>query len=187
MTKRNVTVTIHSEQTGAFAGAEDFDFFDNEEEYPDGEYDEDDEEEGAEEEPEAQPADPNQINEPQVTDLLLEGRLVTTTNRVELLYEENVMSGMDGTVTKLTFDRACPGFLTLTRSGVIHSAMVFEQGRRHICVYHAPFVDLDICVKAKRVVNRLLEDGTLYLDYYVEMRGAEAEHCKLTLSIADDA
>lgn len=120
---------------------------------------------------------------PDPTDLLVEGRLVTSPSRVELVYEEGELTGMEGSVTALGFDRNTPGLVSMIRTGSVETALVFEQNKRHFSVYDTPFSSFQVCVHTIRVENKLLEEGRLYLDYLVEIHGAQAEHCRMTVSI----
>lgn len=120
---------------------------------------------------------------PEVSEMLVEGRLITTTHRVELVYEELLSDGLGSSVTKIGFDRACPEMITLQRSGAVNTAMVFEDRKRHICIYNAPAVGFEVCISTVRVDNRLLTDGKLILDYYMEIHGVQTEHCKLELTV----
>ena len=116
-------------------------------------------------------------------ELLTEGRLLTSPKEVKLLYEESELSGMAGSISCLTFLRETPGILTMTRSGEVNVALVFEEGRRHICVYNTPFMDFEVCVKSFLVKNSLLETGRIDLDYIVEIHGAKAERCRMTITV----
>ena len=120
---------------------------------------------------------------PAPTDLLVEGRLVTTPSRVELVYEEGELTGMEGSVTAVGFDRHTPGLISMIRTGTVETALVFEQNKRHFSVYDTPLSSFQVCVRTIRVENKLLSEGTLFLDYLVEIHGAEAEHCRMTLTI----
>lgn len=122
---------------------------------------------------------------PDETELLVEGRLVTTTHRVELLYEEDFSSDFGTTVTRIGFDRACPEFLTMLRSGAVETALVFEHKKRHLCLYHAPAAAFEVCVSTASVDNQLLTNGTISLDYYMEIHGVQTDHCKLTITVRD--
>ena len=73
------------------------------------------------------PFDFGPMEEEDEAELLVEGRLVTTTNEVKLLYEESELSGMEGSVTCLSFLRANPDVVTMTRSGEVRTALVFEE------------------------------------------------------------
>lgn len=112
-----------------------------------------------------------------------EGRLITNANEVRLLYEESELSGMENSIACLSFLRESPGILTMTRSGEVNTALVFEEGRRHICVYHTPFMDFEVCIKSFLVKNALLETGRIDLDYIVEIHGAKAERCRMTITV----
>ena len=131
------------------------------------------------------PFDFGPMEEANEAEFLVDGRLLTTTNEVKLLYEEGELSGMEGSLTCLSFLRVTPGVLTMTRSGEVNTALVFEEGQRHICVYHTPFLDFEVCVKSYRVRNALLERGKIDLDYIVEIHGAKAEHCRMTITVSE--
>ena len=115
--------------------------------------------------------------------MLMEGRLVTNANRVELMYEESELTGMEGSVTTIGFDRNNPDLISMMRTGVVRTALTFESGKRHFCLYNTPYSDFEVCVRTIAVENALLTEGTLRLDYLIEIHGAQAEHCKMTISI----
>ena len=121
--------------------------------------------------------------EPETGEMLVEGRLITTTHRVELVYEEELSSEFGPTLTRIGFDRACPEMITMLRSGAVNTAMVFEDRRRHICIYNAPAVGFEVCISTVKVENRLLDEGSLLLDYYMEIHGVQTEHCRIELTI----
>lgn len=123
-------------------------------------------------------------DEPEVSEMLVEGRLITTTHRVELVYEELLSDGMGSTVTKICFDRSCPEMVSMLRSGAINTALVFENKKRHLCIYNIPSaVGFEICISTVKVDNRLLSDGVLILDYYMEVHGVQTDHCKLEITL----
>lgn len=124
---------------------------------------------------------------PEPTEMLMEGRLLTSTLRVELVYAESELTGMEGSLTAIGFDRANPGLVSMIRTGPVRTAMTFEQGKRHICLYNTPFSEFEVCVRTLKVKNRLLEENILELDYLIEIHGAQAEHCKMWISIRPSA
>ncbi len=124
---------------------------------------------------------------PEPDEMLMEGRLVTNEKRVELIYEESELTGMEGSVTAIGFQRNNPELISMMRSGQVRTAMTFEEGKRHYCLYNTPYSDFEVCVRALKVDNRLLRDGELVLDYLVEIHGAQAEHCKMTVTVRDRA
>ncbi len=120
---------------------------------------------------------------PEPTEMLMEGCLATDATRVELIYEESDLTGMDGSVTTIGFDRANPSMVSMLRTGTVRTALTFEDNKRHICIYHTPFSDFEVCVRTLCVKNELLKEGKLFLDYLVEIHGAQAEHCKMTVTL----
>ena len=120
---------------------------------------------------------------PEPTEMLMEGKLLTSTYRVELVYAESELTGMQGSLTAIGFDRANPDLVSMIRTGPVRTAMTFEEGKRHICLYNTPFSEFEVCVRTIKVNNRLLEENTLELDYLIEIHGAQAEHCKMTVTV----
>ena len=159
MTKRNVIITIKTERTETCAS-----LF----EEPEDELLEED-------------GDGNAM--PDASEIMVEGRLVTGASRVELVYEESEMSGMEGSTTSIGFDRANPDMVSMMRTGTVYSAFVFEEGKRHVSVYNTPFSDFEICVRTVRVRNALLREGRLELEYLIEVHGAQAERCRMEISV----
>lgn len=124
---------------------------------------------------------------PEPTEMLMEGKLLTSTYRVELVYAESELTGMQGSLTAIGFDRANPDLVSMIRTGPVRTAMTFEEGKRHICLYNTPFSEFEVCVRTIKVNNRLLEENKLELDYLIEIHGAQAEHCKMTVTVRPGA
>lgn len=129
-----------------------------------------------------------EIDENVPIELSTEGVLFISKNgKVTLSYDETELSGMDGTKTSVVFDKSDEGLITMMRQGSVNTALVFEQGSRHICVYQTPYMPFELCVHTLKVENRLLDGGRLYLDYIIEFRGAQAEHNLFTLTLTDNS
>ncbi len=124
---------------------------------------------------------------PEPTEMLMEGRLLTSEKRVELVYAESELTGMQGSLTAIGFDRANPDLVSMIRTGPVRTAMTFEEGKRHICLYNTPFSEFEVCVRTIKVKNRLLQENKIELDYLIEIHGAQAEHCKMTVSVRPGA
>ena len=123
-------------------------------------------------------------DEPQDLEMYSDARLRLTDDMFSLSYEETALTGMEGTSSQLSFIRSQPHLLTMIRSGSVSTALVFEPGKRHFCTYKTPYMPFEICVHTIKVDNRLLDaEGTLDLDYVVEIRGAQAERCRLHLEL----
>ena len=166
MTKRNVMITIKSTRTETDASL----FDEIEDEILDGEYEDD--------------CPASDCDEP--SELMIEGRLITGASRVELVYDESEVSGMGGSVTTIGFDRVSPGLISMLRTGTVYSAFIFEEGQRHVSVYDTPYSSFDICVRTVRVRNALLTEGRIELEYLIEVHGAQAERCRMEISVRPD-
>lgn len=115
-----------------------------------------------------------------------EGWLIVEDGTVTVEYAETELTGMAGATTRLRFDQANPGLVTMMREGTVETVLVFERGKQHICAYRTPYMPFELCVRTYRVVNDLLEAGILYLDYTIEIRGARVERNKFTLEMTAD-
>ena len=114
-----------------------------------------------------------------------EGVMNIDDKRVELVYEESEITGMEGSRTSVYFDIDNPGFVSMLRSGAISTSLLFEKGKRHHCVYNTPIMPFEICVRTLKVENDILSKGMLRLDYIIEIRGAKAERTKFELSLCE--
>ena len=112
------------------------------------------------------------------------GTLSEKNGRMILSYDETELTGMQGSTTQVSFSKKAPNLITMLRSGAVSTALVFEQGVRHICVYNTEVMPFEICIYARSVKNDLtMEGGSIQLDYLVEIHGAAAEHTIFTLDV----
>lgn len=125
------------------------------------------------------------VGDEDVLELTAEGYLSDDGNRILITYDESELTGMDGATTTLSFDKKAPELVTMLRGGSVTTAMVFEPGKRHICVYETPYMPFELCIYALKVKNELLTRGMIYLDYVVEFKGAQAERTKFTVWIEE--
>jgi uncharacterized beta-barrel protein YwiB (DUF1934 family) len=122
--------------------------------------------------------------EPETTEIKTFGTFTLTDDgRAEIAYEESEATGMSGSKTTVSFDTSHPEIITMTRTGMVSTTLVFEKNKRHHCVYNTPYMPFEVCVKSLNVTNNVTESGTLELDYFVEIRGARAERTKFLMKI----
>lgn len=119
-------------------------------------------------------------------EMYTEGELYINDDRVIIAYEETELTGMEGSQTQVRFERNAPELIVMMRSGTVNTILVFEEGKRHICTYKTEYMPFEICVYTKSVKNMILTDGTLELDYIVEIRGAQAERTHFLITISED-
>ncbi len=123
---------------------------------------------------------------PQTLELMMEGSYYDDGTRISISYREGEITGMKNARTTISFQKSDPALVTMTRDGEVRTALCFEEGHRHLSVYQTPYMPFEVAVKTKRVKNRIVEDGTLRLDYTVELKGANAEHTDFSLTLLPD-
>ncbi|MBR2011271.1 MAG: DUF1934 domain-containing protein [Clostridia bacterium] len=124
--------------------------------------------------------------EPQKIELVVEGSYYDDGTRISISYKDGELTGMENSRTTLSFQKSEPSLITMTRDGAVRTALIFEAGRRHMCVYQTPYIPLEVAVKTKQVENRIEEKGTLHLQYTVELKGANAEQTEFSMILLPD-
>lgn len=121
--------------------------------------------------------------EPEIMEINSVGSFCDDGERITVSYEETEATGMQGSLTSITFLKSDPHVVTMTRSGAVSATLVFEEGKRHHCIYKTPFMPFEICVHTTKVINAILSENSLALDYVVEIRGAKAERTKFNMQL----
>ena len=121
--------------------------------------------------------------QPETMEIRSVGKLTEKDGRRTYSYDETEVTGMDGSTTSVTYMADRPELVTMLREGAVSTALVFEEGKRHHCVYQTPYMPFQICVHTLKVDNRLDTERTLFLDYIIEIRGARAERTKFSMEI----
>ena len=114
------------------------------------------------------------------------GKMTVDGDRVTFSYDETESTGMEGSVTALTYLKSAPDVVSMIREGAVSATLVFEEGKRHICTYQTPYMPFEICVFTKSVTNTLLDNGKIELDYIVEIRGAQAERTQFKIEVFEN-
>ena len=111
--------------------------------------------------------------EPEVIELVTEGTMEYRDGGWDLSYEESALTGLEGVTT--TF-RVLPDQVTLTRTGKLHSEMVFRVGEVHESLYRVEFGALMLSVMASRVQTNITEEdgGVIDLTYAIEIEQTAA-------------
>ena len=115
-----------------------------------------------------------------------EGTLVIEGGRATVRYDETELTGMAGARSTVTYRTADRGLVSMIRSGPVSTAMTFKAHHRAICTYETPYMPFSIGIHALTVDNRLDTEGTLKLDYIIEIKGARAERCEMEMKIQED-
>ena len=121
--------------------------------------------------------------EPETVEINTLGILKVEDGRVEISYEETEATGMSGSTTAISFLESDGNIVTMIREGAVSTALVFEAGKRHHCLYKTPFMPFQVCVHTMKVENKLQSEKFIDLDYIVEIRGAQAERTKFRMEL----
>ncbi len=110
--------------------------------------------------------------DPDVIELVTEGTMEQVGDGWELVYEESALTGMEGVTTSFLVQ---PEKIVLTRTGRLHSQMVFQMGISHDSLYQMDFGALMITVCATKLQTDLTEQGgTVDLNYNIEIENTAA-------------
>ena len=121
--------------------------------------------------------------EPEILDINSLGTYLDDGERISISYSESEATGMEGSMTTVTFLKSDPAIVSMIREGMVSTTLVFENGKRHHCLYKTPFMPFEICVRTINVANALIRGASLSLDYVIEIRGAKAERTKFSMQI----
>ncbi|MBE6694413.1 MAG: DUF1934 domain-containing protein [Ruminococcaceae bacterium] len=120
---------------------------------------------------------------PESLEIISEGYVTDDGDSYTLCYEESQLTGLEGSLSCITFRHSDKSLVNMTRSGAVSTAMTFRPHCRTISSYQTPFMPFEVGIHCLTVDNRLPEEGVLVLDYIVEIRGGEAERCFMELSV----
>lgn len=110
--------------------------------------------------------------------ILEDGRRV-----IEVAYTED--ESMDDTNTVIRYDPAREGTVSIYHTGGVISALVCEEGVRHITVYQTPIAPFEIALYTKKCRGGFsyAMGGVMELDYIVELRGADLQRTILKIEV----
>ena len=105
--------------------------------------------------------------EPEVIELVTEGKLTHEGDVYIISYQETEMTGMDGALTTIQVEREQ---VTMMRMGEFNTQMVFQEGRRHLSMYNTPYGTMTVGVNTHHLLVELDDKGgDLEIDYTVEV------------------
>ena len=102
---------------------------------------------------------------------------------IEIEYTED--ESMDDTVSVISYDPSLPNQVTIYRTGGVISALVCEEGVRHITVYNTPVSQFELALYTKKCRGgfNMETGGLLSLDYILELRGADLQRTKMDILV----
>lgn len=110
--------------------------------------------------------------DPEVIELDTEGTMEKLEDGWVISYEESALTGLEGVKTNFQLQ---PGKITLSRTGRLHSQMVFQVGVLHESLYRMEFGAMLIGVCAIDMDYHMSEEGgTVELAYRIEVEHSAA-------------
>lgn len=115
-------------------------------------------------------------------ELMTEGKLYKKNGKYYIIYKESSLTGLAGVTTTLKVEDSC---VTLIRSGLMSTQMIFEEGKKHFGLYQTDEGTLTVSVSASRVKSRIGDNGgDLFIDYSVEIDNMLTAENSLSLTIS---
>ena len=110
--------------------------------------------------------------EPEIIELTTEGTMTLRDGGWDISYQESDLTGLSGVTT--TF-RVTPEQVILTRTGGLHSQMIFQLGVPHDSLYQMPFGALMLTTCATSVFYDITpEGGVIQLSYTIDIEQSAA-------------
>ncbi len=119
--------------------------------------------------------------EPEIISLTTEGEMEPWEGGWRICYRESDLTGLEGVVT--TF-HVTPEQIVLTRTGGLHSQMVFRLGVPHESLYQMPFGALMLTTCATSLFYDISEGGgVIRLSYTIDIEQSAAGVIDYALTI----
>ena len=105
---------------------------------------------------------------------------------VEISYMENEDDEQLKTRAKIIFSKENPPLVVMSKEGAMSAFLSFEEGKTHICTYDTPFMPIKVYVNASLVENELLTNGTLRLNYILNLNDCAPQHFAVEVKIKEE-
>ena len=113
-----------------------------------------------------------QDQEPDTIELVTEGTMELRDGGWNIRYEETELTGMAGVTTVFRIE---PGKIILTRTGRLHSQMIFQEGKPYDCLYQTEFGALMMQIQARQMLFHMTpEGGFVDLVYSIDIENTQA-------------
>ena len=124
-------------------------------------------------------AGPDTDGEP--IEMITTGEYYYKNNKHYILYEE-VMEGE--TATNKNRIKIAPGYMELTKRGLVSVDMLFEEDKKNLTHYNTPYGSLLMGIDAKRVdIQESSDEINIVVDYALELNEEHAADCNIQINI----
>ena len=126
--------------------------------------------------------------EPSPVEVMTEGFMKLDGERLTIKYFEPAQFDMEKQMTSLSFEPDNPDIVTMTRSGLCTTSLVFESGKRYICAYSAFGANFELCVNTFSLSNTLTFEsgGRIKLSYSIENGGETVSTVRMTVDVTPE-
>ena len=120
-------------------------------------------------------------NDGEPIEMIVTGEYYYKNEKHYILYEEHV----EGEITTIKNRiKMAPGFLELTKSGVVNVHMIFEDNKKTHTHYHTPYGVLEMGIDAKKVEINVTEDEIRAVaEYALEMNEEFVSDCNIKIVV----
>ncbi|MCL2343807.1 MAG: DUF1934 domain-containing protein [Firmicutes bacterium] len=116
-------------------------------------------------------------------ELVTDGKYHFADGSGHLSYMESELTGLTGTRTSFTVDKAG---IVMLREGNLNSRMVFEEGKKHFFLYDTPYGAATMGVNTRRVQTQFGEHGGgMEIDYVIDFEHAVVGRHNLKIDIRE--
>ena len=128
---------------------------------------------------------PNQDEEADKYVLRCSGVMSVRDGDIVIRYNEDDSTGMGETRSEIVLHGGRRDMVSIVRTGGVVSTLICEKGRRHISAYRTPVMPFEVCVFARECEHSVEygTGGSVYLNYYVEIRGTEMQHTRMRITV----
>lgn len=123
----------------------------------------------------------NELGEQDTIELITEAKFFIREESYYIIYNESVLTGMEGTTTSLKVE---PQRVTLNRMGTSELKQTFEEGVFNSSCYITPFGTMQLAVLPSKVEVDLTDaGGSINLEYELKTEGHKISDNQLFISV----
>lgn len=121
--------------------------------------------------------------QPDAIELVTDGKYFHRDGKSRVVYDESMLTGLEGTRTTVTVDAAG---VVMSRTGNLTSRMVFQEGKKHFFLYETPVGPTTMGVDTQTIRTALDEHGgEMEIRYVIDLDHAVIGHNRFKMNIRE--
>ena len=114
-------------------------------------------------------------------EMVVVGEYYFKNNKHYILYEEVTEGESKTTKNRM---KAEPGYMELTKSGLVNVHMTFEENTKNITYYHTPYGSLAMGIEGKKVdIQEAENELNIFVEYGLEMNQEFVADCDISIQV----